>query len=260
MALFLYPHTTTGILSASGPRVIRRNAALLPAYTIMLGLLALLGFMAVASGVATMPQFAAGFKTYGNSFAVPALLLNSFPSWFVGIGFGAIAIGALVPAAIMAIASANIFTRDIYRQFGGNPTPRAETTIAKRFAIVMIIGAVIFILTIPNTDAVQFQLLGGMWIIQTFPAIAFSVFTRFFNGWALLIGWAVGIVTATYLVSLNHFVGSTYPLHILGWTIPSYIAFTTVILNAVIAAILSPVFNAAVPDLAKDETTAVDYV
>ncbi len=260
MALFLYPHTTTGILSASGPRVIRRNAALLPAYTIMLGLLALLGFMAVASGVAAMPQFAAGFKTYGNSFAVPALLLNSFPSWFAGIGFGAIAIGALVPAAIMAIASANIFTRDIYRQFGGDPTPSAETRIAKLFAILMIIGAVVFILTIPNTDAVQFQLLGGMWIIQTFPAIAFSVFTRFFNGWALLIGWAVGIVTATWLVSLNHFVGSTYPFHILGWTIPSYIAFATVILNAVIAAILSPVCNAALPDRAKDETAALDYV
>ena len=259
MALFLYPHTTTGILSSSGPRVIRRNAALLPAYTVMLGLLALLGFMAVASGVATMPQFAAGFKTYGNSFAVPALLLNSFSPWFAGVGFGAIAIGALVPAAIMAIASANIFTRDIYRQFGGNPTAGAETTIAKCFAILMIIGAVIFILTIPNTNAVQFQLLGGMWIIQTFPAIALSVFTRFFNGWALLIGWAIGIISATYLVSLNHFVGATYPFHILGYTIPSYIAFATVLLNAVIAAILSPPLNAAMPDRAKDETTALDY-
>jgi SSS family solute:Na+ symporter len=259
MALFLYPHTTTGILSSSGPRVIRRNAAMLPAYTVMLGLLALLGFMAVASGVATMPQFAAGFKSYGNSFAVPALLLNSFPSWFAGIGFGAIAIGALVPAAIMAIASANIFTRDIYRQFGGDPTPRAETTIAKLFAILMIIGAVIFILTIPNTDAVQFQLLGGMWIIQTFPAIAFSVFTRFFNGWALLIGWACGILTATYLVSLNHFASSIYPFHILGYTLPSYIAFATVILNAAIAAALSLLFNAVASDRAQDATTTADY-
>jgi SSS family solute:Na+ symporter len=123
----------------------------------------------------------------------------------------------------------------------------------------MIIGAVIFILTIPNTDAVQFQLLGGMWIIQTFPAIALSVFTRFFNGWALLIGWAIGIISATYLVSLNHFVGATYPFHILGYTIPSYIAFATVLLNAVIAAILSPPLNAAMPDRAKDETTALDY-
>jgi SSS family solute:Na+ symporter len=258
MALFLYPHTTTGILSASGKRVIRRNAALLPAYTIMLGMLALLGFMAVAAGVKTMPQYAAGFAHYGASFAVPALVLNSFPAWFAGIAFGAIAIGALVPAAIMAIAAANIFSRDIYSQFGAGAG--RETVIAKLFSIVMIIGAVVFILVIPNTYAVQLQLLGGMWIIQTFPAVVFSVFTRFFNGTALLIGWAVGIFTATYLVALNHFVGSTYPFHVLGVTLPSYIAFATVILNAAVALVLSVPLNAFASDRARDVTTAADYV
>ena len=260
MALFLYPHTTTGILSSSGPRVIRRNAALLPAYTIMLGLLALLGFMASAAGVAKMPQFAAGFAQYKASFAVPALVLYAFPSWFAGIAFGAIAIGALVPAAIMSIAAANIFTRDIYKQFVATTSFQRETFIAKIFAIVMIIAAIGFILVIPNTYAVQLQLLGGMWIIQTFPSIAFSVFTRFFNGWALLIGWAAGIGTATWLVTLNHFVGSTYPFHVFGWTIPSYIAFATVLLNAAVAFILSPPLNALAPDRAKDQTAALDYI
>jgi SSS family solute:Na+ symporter len=255
MALFLYPHTTTGILSAKGPRVIRRNAALLPAYTIMLGLLALLGTMAMASGVKTMPQFAAGFAHYGPSFAVPALVINSFSPWFVGVAFGAIAIGALVPAAIMSIASANIFTRDIYEPFGG--AKGGEARIAKLFSIFMIIGAVVFILVIPNTYAVQLQLLGGMWIIQTFPAIVFSVFTRFFNGWALLVGWAVGIGTATWLVALNHFTVSIYPFHVLGYTVPSYIAFATVILNAAVAAGLSLVLAS---DRAADVTVAGDYV
>src|SRR6266446_4227723 len=102
LALFLYPHTLTAIMSASSGRAIRRNAALLPGYTFMLGLLALLGFFALAAGVKGLPEFAAGFKQFGNNFAVPALLLHSFPSWFVGIAFAAIGIGALVPAAIMS--------------------------------------------------------------------------------------------------------------------------------------------------------------
>src|SRR5712672_2168059 len=75
LALFLYPHSLTGILSASSGRAIRRNAALLPGYTFMLGLLALLGFFALAAGVKGLPEFAAGFKQFGNNFAVPALLL-----------------------------------------------------------------------------------------------------------------------------------------------------------------------------------------
>ena len=259
MALFLYPHTTTAILSSSGTRVIKRNAALLPAYTFVLGLLALLGFMAAAAGLKSMPQFAGGFAHYGTSFAIPALMLYAFPSWFVGIAFAAIAIGALVPAAIMSIASANIFTRDIYKQFGPPTNGNVETLIAKLFSIVMIVGAVVFILAIPNTYAVQLQLLGGMWVIQTFPAIALSVFTRFFNGWALLIGWAVGIVSATYLAVLNHLTGAIWAFHILGYTVPSYIAFATVILNIVVAWVLSVPFNAIASDRAHDATKAADY-
>ncbi|HQT45810.1 MAG: sodium:solute symporter [Acidocella sp. 20-63-7] len=260
MALFLYPHAMTGILSASSPKVIRRNAALLPAYSVLLGLLALIGFMAVAAGVKTMPQFAAGFAQYGSSFAVPALLLNSLPGWFAGIAFGAIAIGALVPAAIMAIAAANIFTRDICSQFLSPAGQARELLLAKLFSIVMLVGAVAFILLIPNSYAVQLQLLGGMWIIQTFPAIAFSVFTRFFNGWALLAGWAIGIISATYLVALNHFAGSIFPFHVLGYTLPSYIALATVVLNAAVAALLSLPLNALASDRAGDETVAADYV
>jgi SSS family solute:Na+ symporter len=242
MALFLYPHTMTGVLSSSGPRVIRRNAVLLPAYSLLLGLLALMGFMAIAAGVKTDPRFVAGFAQYGSSFAVPALIIANFPSWFVGVAFAAIAIGALVPAAIMAIAAANIFARDIWGQFLGHAED-GGAQVAKLFAIVMILGALGFILGIPTAFAVQLQLLGGMWIIQTFPAIVVSLFTRALNGWALLAGWAVGMVSATWLAALNHFAASVWPFHVFGYTIPSYIAFATVLLNLAIAVALSPVFN-----------------
>jgi SSS family solute:Na+ symporter len=259
MALFLYPHSMTGILSASSPRVIRRNAAMLPAYSIMLGLLALLGFMAVAAGVKTMPQFSSGFKQFGASFSVPALLLNSLPGWFAGVAFGAIAIGALVPAAIMAIAAANIFTRDIAGPFLKVSQPGREALLAKLFAIFMVVAAMLFVLEIPLSYAVQLQLLGGMWIIQTFPAIVFSLYTRFFNGWALFIGWAVGIVSATWLVDLNHFVSAVWAFHVFGFTVPSYIALATVLLNALIATVLSVPLNAIAPDRVRDQTTAAAY-
>ena len=117
LALFLYPHSMTGILSSSDGNVIRRNAALLPAYSFVLGLIGLLGYMAIAAGVDQNPAHAAGFARYGSNYAVPALFLESFDSWFVGIAFAGIAIGALVPAAIMSIACANLFTRNLYKEF-----------------------------------------------------------------------------------------------------------------------------------------------
>ncbi len=151
LALFLYPHSLTGILSASSGHVVRRNAAMLPAYTFLLGLLALFGFFVIASGVDKLPEYAAGFKQFHNNFAVPALLLHSFPAWFVGIAFAAIGIGALVPAAIMSIAAANLYTRNIHREFiNKNPTDKQEARIAKLVSLIVKVGALVFILFVPT--------------------------------------------------------------------------------------------------------------
>ncbi len=258
LALFLYPHTLTAILSANSGRAIRRNAALLPGYTFMLGLLALLGFFALAAGVKGLPEFAAGFKQFGNNFAVPALLLHSFPSWFVGIAFAAIGIGALVPAAIMSIAAANLYTRNIHREFiNKNPTDKQEAQMAKWVSLIVKVGALIFILFVPTQFAIQLQLLGGIWIIQTLPAVMLGVYTRWFNSWALLAGWALGTYVGTAMaVHVN--LTPTFPLALGGYTFPGYTAFYTLILNLVVAVVLTPVFN-AMSARKVDETVAADY-
>ncbi|WP_298259597.1 monocarboxylate uptake permease MctP [Bradyrhizobium sp.] len=261
LALFLYPHSITGILSASSGRAIRRNAALLPAYSFMLGLLALFGFFAIAAGVSADPQFAAGFKEFGNNFAVPALFLHSFPSWFVGIAFAAIGIGALVPAAIMSIAAANLYTRNIHREFiKKNPSDRQEARMAKWVSLVVKAGALVFILFVPTKYAIYLQLLGGIWVIQTLPAVMLGVYTRWFNDWALLVGWAVGTTAGTAMAAAAH-LSPTYPLAIGGFTFPGYSALYTVILNLLVVIVLTPVFNALnARRVPKDETAAADYL
>jgi len=260
LALFLYPHSLTGILSASSGRAIRRNAALLPGYSLMLGLLALLGFFAIAGGLDKLPEFAEGFKAYGNSFAVPALFLHHFPGWFVGIAFAAIGIGALVPSAIMSIAAANLYTRNIHREFiNPNPTPRQESQIAKWVSLIVKFGALVFIVFVPTQYAIQLQLLGGIWIIQTLPAVMLGAYTRWFEGWALTIGWAVGMVAGTWMAYAAKLT-PTYPLAIGDWTFPGYTALYTVILNLVVAIVLTPLFrNLAQRTEAPDETSEPDY-
>ncbi len=142
---------------------------------------------------ASLPEFAAGFKQFGNNFAVPALFLHSFPSWFVGIAFAAVGIGALVPAAIMSIAAANLYTRNIHREFiNPNPTDKQEAQMAKWVSLIVKFGALVFIVFVPTQYAIYLQLLGGILIIQTLPAVMLGVYTRWFNDWALLVGWAVG--------------------------------------------------------------------
>jgi SSS family solute:Na+ symporter len=182
-----------------------------------------------------------------------------FPDWFVGFAFGAIAIGALVPASIMSIAAANLFTRNIWREYI-NPrvSDREEANIAKLTSLVVKFGALVFIIFLPAQYAINLQLLGGVWIIQILPAIVIGLYTRWLHRWALLIGWAVGMLAGTGMAVAQNF-ASVYPLNVFGTVIPGYAAFYALILNLVVSVVLTWAFNAASAPAGADETKELDY-
>ncbi|HEY4042641.1 MAG TPA: sodium:solute symporter [Rhodopila sp.] len=257
LALLLYPHSLTAVLSSSSPGAIRRNAALLPAYSLVLGLLALLGFMAVALHVGSDPAFADGFKRYGNNFAVPALILAVFPSWFAGLAFAAIAIGALVPSAIMSIACANIVSRTIYRGFlAPHATHAQESSMAKIASLLVKVGALVFIIFVPVPYALQFQLLGGLWIIQVLPSVILGLYLRLLNGWGLLAGWAAGTILGTWMASTTSFKAAVFTLSVGGTSFPGYIALWALVANVAVSVLLSLLlrpFVSPAPELAEAE-------
>jgi SSS family solute:Na+ symporter len=259
LALFIYPHAITGVFAARRRDVIRRNAAMLPAYSLVLGLIALLGYMARAT-----PAVNAGVKAGGGNsqLSVPLLFEHVFPSWFAGIGYSAIVIGALVPAAIMSIAAANLFTRNIYKEFFRPlATPAQETRVARLASLIMKVGALGFALELNKTFSINLQLLGGIWILQTFPAIVISLYTRWFHRFALIIGWASAMAYGTIQAYRTpgggqaHFGASTAPVfgHV------TYIAIAALLVNLVVAVVLTFVFRAlGLPD-GYDETRPADY-
>lgn len=81
LALFLYPHSLTSVLASRGRSVIKKNMVALPAYSLVLGLLALLGYVAITAGVKPLTNAATG-KPDGNTI-VPVLFDNQFSSWFM---------------------------------------------------------------------------------------------------------------------------------------------------------------------------------
>lgn len=250
LALFLYPHAMTGVFSAKSRQVVKRNMALLPAYSFVLGLIALLGFMALAAGI----------QTTTTSAAVPLLFLREFPGWLAGFGFAAIAIGALVPAAIMSIAAANLFTRNIYRPyFAKSATPAHEARVAKLVSLLVKAGALVFILGFPQQYAISMQQVGGILVLQTLPTLVISLYTRWFHRRALLVGWLVGIVYGIYMWGTTGYKSAIYAFHLGASTIAGYAAIWALLLNIVVATVLSLLFNGMKVDAGKDKTSAADY-
>jgi SSS family solute:Na+ symporter len=235
LAIILYPHTITGVLSSASGQVIRRNAALLPAYNLLLGLIALLGFMALAAGI----------HTANTSSVVPLLFVKMFPSWFAGFCLAAIGIGALVPAAIMSIAASNLFTRNLYGEaVGRNMTAAEESRQAKLVSIFIKFGALAFVLFVKSQYAIDLQLLGGIWIMQLFPSVVFGVFTRWFHGKALFWGWAAGMASGTVMAAARNLKSPIYPIHFAGNVYPMYAAIPALAANLLVSALVTVVLRA----------------
>ncbi|CAL9467568.1 Monocarboxylate transport permease protein [Actinosynnema sp. ALI-1.44] len=198
LALLVYPHVLTAAFAARGEGVLRRNSMALLGWTAVLGLFALLGVAAHGMGIVAGEGRA--------ELAVPMLIERLMPGWAAGLVFGALAIGALVPASVMSVAAAMLFTRNVYVEYvNPNTTPKAQNGIARVVSLLVKFGALSFAVLLPAQDTINLQLLGGVWVLQTFAAVALGPVGRLLTAPGLLAGWAVGMLSGTLLVTTGGF-------------------------------------------------------
>jgi SSS family solute:Na+ symporter len=224
--------------------------------------------MAISAGVKPLPGNKAG--SLDSNTVVPLLFDQKFPSWFAGVAFAAIGIGALVPAAIMSIAAANLFTRNIYKEYlKRDATDAQEATVSKIASLVVKVGAVAFIVFLDPQFSIDLQLIGGIIILQTAPSVALGLYTRWLHRGGLIAGWAVGMILAFWMLWLipnpatkkEHFGGSAFPLSHLGFDTPKtlYVGFIAVAANALVAVLVTLVLRAMKTPEGVDGTTPDDY-
>jgi SSS family solute:Na+ symporter len=222
--------------------------------------------MAIAAGI---KPIVSGGKPDPNTI-VPLLFDNMFPDWFAGVAFAAIGIGALVPAAIMSIAAANLWTRNVYKEYlHRTATPEQEARMSKLASLVVKAGAVVVILAIDPQFSIDLQLIGGVIILQTLPPIVIGLYTRWCHGWALLAGWAVGLVAGLYMVydtpnpatAKTHFGGSSYALSNFGLDtkVAVYSGIIALIANLIVVVVGTLVLRAGGAPEPPDSTRSRDY-
>jgi SSS family solute:Na+ symporter len=173
-----------------------------------------------------------------------------------------------VPAAIMSIAAANLFTRNIWRpMMRTEVTPQREAAMAKLVSLLVKVGALLIIIFLKVDYALNFQLIGGILILQTLPAIVFALYTRWFHRWALLLGLLTGVVTGIWMAYVTpnalhtqtHFGSSVYHWTFLGWDFKAYAALIAFVFNIVVAVVATVVLRALRAPAGADETAADDY-
>jgi SSS family solute:Na+ symporter len=251
LAAFMYPHTITSVLASSSAKTIRKNAVLLPAYTVLLGLVALLGIIGAA----------AGLHLHSSKDVVPALFALGFPRWFLGFAFAAISVAALVPASIMSIAAANLFTRNIYLEYcNRQASAQAQGAVAKYASLYVNVCALLVVLWMPMQYAINFQLIGGVLILQTLPGIVFGLWKRLFHHWALLAGWGGSLALAVVLLGRLGLQRATYRIAIHGHVCQLYVGVIALAANLLIAVVGTVVLDLLKVARATDGTQPADYI
>jgi SSS family solute:Na+ symporter len=263
LALFLYPHAVTGVLATRNRDVVKKNMSLLPAYSLMLGFIALLGYMALAAHVKPVGGTA---KAPDTTTIVPLLFNSQFPHWVAAVAFGAIAIGALVPAAIMGISAANTFARDIYRPyFRPRASDREEGLVSQIVSVVLKLGAVAVIVSLKVSFAIEFQLIGGVIVIEILPAVVLGLYTRWFHRWALVAGWVVGMGLSIYMLyvtpgkTATHFGSASFAFSTWGFNtkLTIWTGIVGLVANLIVATVLTPLLGRL--PRGRDETSPADY-
>jgi SSS family solute:Na+ symporter len=160
----------------------------------------------------------------------------------------------------MSIAAANLFTRNLWAEYvNPNMTDEEESKVAKIVSLGVKLGALVFVIVLPTKYAIDLQLLGGVWILQTAPAVALGLYRRM-HRLALLAGWAVGMVVGTAMAIDQDFKSSVYPLDFLGLHINAYEAVYALAANLVVSILGTIVLNAMKVPNGPDSTAPEDYV
>lgn len=125
------------------------------------------------------------------------------------------------------------------------------------------------ILALEPQFSIDLQRIGGVLILQTLPPIVFGLLTRWFHPWALLCGWAAGLVggllmlynTANPLTGKEHFGGAQYALSQLGFDTKAtvYTGILALLANIAVTLVVSLVLRRSGAPDGADETRAHDY-
>ncbi|MDE2347669.1 MAG: sodium:solute symporter family protein [Gammaproteobacteria bacterium] len=190
----MWPHYFASAFSARSADVIRRNAVILPLYSLTLPFIFFAGFAAVL----VVPGLADG------DLSLLTMIRKTFPSWFLGVAGGAGALTAMVPAAVLVLTAATLFAKNLFRPaFAPTMSDDRVARLARIMVAIIGIASLGFAL-FSSASLVSLLLIGYAGVAQLFPGVVLGIFWRRATAAGVLSGLVAGIATAASLLLTHH--------------------------------------------------------
>jgi solute:Na+ symporter, SSS family len=193
LGFYMWPNAFAATFTARSADTIRRNAVIMPLYTLTLVFIFFAGFAAVL----LVPSLANG------DLAMLTVVRGSFPPWFLGVVGGAGALTAMVPASIFILTAATLFAKNLYRPVFA-PTMSDDQVAKLARSMVIVLGLISLYLAIySSTTLVSLLLTGYAGVTQFFPGVVLGLYWKRVTTAAVFGGMIVGVAAAAFLM-LTH--------------------------------------------------------
>jgi len=194
LGFYMWPHSFAATFTARSGDIIRRNAVVMPLYTLTLAFVFFAGFSAVVA----LPGLANG------DMALLTIVRSTFPAWFLGVIGGAGALTAMVPAAIFTLTAATLFAKNFYRPlFAPAMTDDQVARLARLMVVVLsLIG--LFFAIYSSTTLVSLLLLGYAGVGQFFPGVVLGLYWKRATLSGVFTGLVAGVGAVAVLGLTKH--------------------------------------------------------
>jgi len=193
VGLCMWPHSFAATFTAKSGDTLRRNAVVMPLYTLTTALMLLVGFTAVL----VLPGLPDG------DLALLTIVRQSFPAWFLGVVGGAGALTAMVPASILILTAATLFAKNFYRPiFAPAMTDDQVAKLARAMVLVLSVVS-LYLATHSSATLVSLLLLGYAGVSQFFPGVVLGIYWERVSMAGVFAGLIAGVATVAFLI-LTH--------------------------------------------------------
>jgi len=187
---YMWPHTMVATFTAKSSNTIRRNACIMPLYSITLPLIFFVGLAALL----VLPGLPNG------DLALLAMVRKSFPAWFLGVVGGAGALTAMVPAAMLLLVAATLFSKNFIRPIFAPSMTDDQVAKLARVLVVIISALALYFAIHSSPTLVQLLLLGYAGMTQFLPGVLLGLYWKRVNLTGVFTGMFFGVLMVAFLV------------------------------------------------------------
>jgi len=233
LGFYMWPHAFGAAFTARSGDALRRNAVVMPLYTITLAFIFFAGFTAVLI-VPGLPN---------GDLSLLTIVRRSFPPWFLGVIGGAGALTAMVPASIFILTAGTLFAKNLCRPlFAPSMTDDQVGKLAR--VMVLVLSAVSLYLAVHSSATiVSLLLLGYAGVVQFFPGVALGLYWGRVSMPGVFSGLIAGVAAVAFLVL-------THQDPFLGWNA----GFVALCVNFMVTVILSLLTPATARQLEREQS------